>query len=106
MATAKTTVKEEVKTEEKPFDMDAYLREKVDFYAFKDNGRYKDDITVGVNGKLFRIKRGEHVMIPRYVRDVIEQSMRQDAKTADLIDAESSAFAAETRFLGGGRSIL
>lgn len=99
MATAKT-VKEEVKTETKPFDINAYLRERVDFYAFKDSGKYKDDITVSVNGKTFQIKRGVTVRIPRYVRNVIMRSMEQDAKTADLIDAQTSEYAAASKAYG------
>ena len=90
------TVQEEPTVEEE-FDMDAYLKDEVDFYAFKDNDKYKDDIVVGVNGKLFQIKRGVNVRIPRYVRNVIVQSMEQDAKTTELIDAQASSFAAEAR---------
>lgn len=65
--------------------------ELVDFYAFKDNGKYKDDIVVGVNGKIWKIKRGEHVKIPRYVAKVIENSMEQDEKTARLIEGSETS---------------
>jgi hypothetical protein len=82
------------------FDMDAYLSEPVPFYAFKDNDKYKDDITVGVNGKIFRIKRGVQVMIPRNVYNVLMRSMEQDAKTADMISNQANAFAEETRRFG------
>ena len=78
-------------------DPNAQLKELVPFYAFKDNDKYKDDITVGVNGRMFRIKRGEQVMIPRYVYNVLMRSMNQDAKTADLMDAQSNAYAREAR---------
>ena len=80
-----------------PADPNAKLKELVPFYAFKDNDKYKDDITVGVNGRMFRIKRGEQVMIPRYVYNVLMRSMNQDAKTADLMDAKSNAYAREAR---------
>lgn len=76
---------------------DAWLKETVPFYAFKDNDKYKDDITVGVNGRMFRIKRGEQVMVPRYVYNVLMRSLNQDAKTADLMDAQSNAYAREAR---------
>lgn len=58
----------------------------VPFYAFKDTGKYRDDITVIVNGKAFKIQRGKQVMIPRYVAEVLENSRQQDNATADLID--------------------
>ena len=88
---------EEVKV---PKDPDAYLKERVPFYAFKDNGKYKDDITVGVNGRIFRIKRGETVYIPRYVYNVLMNSMAQDARTADYIDQQSNAYTREARNWG------
>ena len=83
MATTKKPEAAETKTAER--GLNAYLRERVPFYAFKDSGKYKDDIVVGVNGRIWRIKRGEQVMIPRYVYEVIANSMDQDGKTADLI---------------------
>lgn len=67
---------------------------------FKDNERYKDDVFVAVNGRSFQIKRGETVMVPRYVADVLEQSMDQDAATAKLMDRESAAYSAQARELG------
>ena len=62
---------------------------KVDFYAFKDSGRYKNDIGVGVNGKWYTIQRGKHVRIPKAVAEVLENSMDQDARTAELIERET-----------------
>ena len=82
------------------FDTEAYLREPVEFYAFRDNDKYKDDIVVGVNGKIYQIKRGVTVRIPRFVRDVIVRSMDLDAKTAELIDSQSRLFADASRAYG------
>ena len=45
---------------------------------FKDNDKYKDDV-------------------PAYVAEVLEQSMAQDNATANLIERESSAYAAEAK---------
>ena len=84
--------KEEV-TEVTPVDQKKYWAEKVPFRAFKDNGRYKDDIFVGWNGRPYLIQRGVEVMIPRAVREIIYQSMEQDERTAMLIEQESSKFA-------------
>ena len=67
------------------------MLELVDFYAFKDSDRYKDDIIVAVNGRVWRIQRGEHVKIPRYVYEVLANSQRQDTYTANLIERETAA---------------
>lgn len=95
MATKKEP--EEEKIVEKPVDQRAYWMERVPFRAFKDSGKYRDDIIVGYNGRIYQIKRGVEVMIPRAVREIIYQSEEQDQRTADLIDLESSRFAAESR---------
>lgn len=92
----------EVQEEKKPFGMSpaeerAYWAEKVPFKAFKDAGKYKDDIYVGWNGKGYNIQRGVEVMIPRAVREIIYQSMDQEQRTAELIEAKQSAFRAESR---------
>ena len=61
---------------------------KVDFYAFRDSSKYKDDIFVGLNGKGYKIQRGKHTRIPKAVAEVLEHSMEQDARTAELIERE------------------
>jgi len=64
---------------------------------FKDNDKYNDDVFVAVNGRILQIKRGETVQVPAYVAEVLEQSMAQDNATANLIERESSAYAAEAK---------
>lgn len=64
---------------------------------FKDGDKYKDDVFVAVNGRSWQIRRGESVMVPDYVAEVLEQSMAQDTATANLIERESSAYAAEAK---------
>ena len=83
-------VKEEVKKEAKG-DKE-YWDELVPFKAFKDNGKYKDDIFVGVNGKTWNIQRGHEVMIPRYVYDVLIRSQEQDSATAEWIDRKEREY--------------
>lgn len=61
----------------------------VSFFAFKDDDKYKDDIVVGLNGRMYRIQRGKHVRIPRDVYDIIRQSMAQDAATAEMLEQKS-----------------
>ena len=74
--------------------------EKVPIHLFKDNGKYKDDVFVAVNGRRFQIKRGETVMVPRCVAEVLDQSMAQDQETANFIAKQSEEYAAEAARLG------
>lgn len=74
--------------------------ELVSVKLFKDNDRYKGDVFVAVNGRRFQIKRGVEVKIPKYVAEVLAQSAEQDQNTAQLIERESSRFAAEAEKLG------
>lgn len=67
---------------------------------FKDNNKYRDDVFVGVNGKGYMIKRGERVMVPEEVKEVLDNSMEQDEFTARLIDEQAEAFEHESRARG------
>ena len=80
-------------TKEKHLD----LNELVPFEAFKDNDKYKDDITVIVNGKIWRIQRGVEVMIPRYVYNVIKQSEKQDLAATNFAEAKQQAYKKSSR---------
>jgi hypothetical protein len=71
---------------------DAYYNERVPFEAFYDGDRYKDDIFVSVNGESFLIKRGEKVMIPRKVLEVLQNSEEQKRATARMIAKEEQKF--------------
>ena len=76
-----------------------YMAEKVPIELFKDNGKYKGDVLVCVNGERFLIKRGVRVEVPRYVALVLEESAKQDTATANLIEIESSRYEAEAAAL-------
>jgi hypothetical protein len=76
---------------------DDYLAEKVPYYAFKDNDKYKDDITVTVNGYTYQIQRGVHVTIPRFVLHAIENSNRQMAAAADHSQGLQDAYAEKSQ---------
>ena len=97
MATTKKAETEEVKTEEYSKE---WLNEKVPVRLFKDGDKYKDDVFVCVNGHSILIQRGKEVEIPRKFALVLEQSMAQDTKTADMIDAKSSEYANEAKAHG------
>ena len=65
--------------------------EKVRLKLFKDNGRYKGDLFVSVNGVNYKIRRGVEVEVPRSVAEVLEHSQRQDDRTAARIAAAEEA---------------
>jgi hypothetical protein len=69
----------------------------VEFEAFYDGDKYKDDIFVCINGKPMQIKRGEKVMIPRAVAEVLEQSINADRQTARMMDSLANEFATESK---------
>ena len=74
-----------------------YLNENVPFYAFQDDDKYKDDIVVGINGKNWVIKRGCHVMVPRFFYNAIIDADRQRGEAANTSRKYADQFAAETR---------
>lgn len=63
-----------------------YYEEKVPVFLMKDGGKYKDDMTVTVNGKNYQIRRGVQVMVPRKVALVIERSREQDMQAQQMLD--------------------
>ena len=65
--------------------------EKVRIKLFTDNGRYKGDLFVSVNGVNYKIRRGVEVEVPRAVAEVLEHSQRQDDLTAARIAAAEDA---------------
>ena len=58
---------------------------KVKIHLFKDSGRYKDDLFVGLNGTFYTIQRGVDVEVPAGVAEIIINSMKQDEATQDAI---------------------
>ena len=75
------------------------MNEKVTIKLFKDNGKYKDDLTVTVNGITYQIQRGKTVEVPRYIADVIAQSERQDTQTANMLEKLVTKFKDKTKAL-------
>ena len=65
--------------------------QKVRIKLIKDNGRYKGDLFVSVNGVNYKIRRGVEVEVPRAVAEVLEHSQRQDDLTAARIAAAEDA---------------
>ena len=48
--------------------------DKVPVKLFYDGANYKDDVYVAVNTRKFLIKRGVDVMVPRCVKEVLDNS--------------------------------
>ena len=77
---------------------EAWLSEPVTVRLFRDNGSYKEDKVVTVNGETVRIPRGEDVIIPRRFALVLAQGEAQDARTGieqchtlpEILDAAES----------------
>ena len=65
--------------------VDDYWNEEVEIQLFKDNGKYKDDVYVAVNGVNCLIQRGKPVKVKRKFAEVLRQSLEQDNETADMI---------------------
>lgn len=66
--------------------------EYVSVRLFKDRGKYKDDLLVCVNGESCLIRRGVTVQVKRKFLWAIQNQMRQDASTANLIQTMSSDY--------------
>lgn len=77
---------EEVKAEEK-LKATAELKRsrKVKVRLFRDSNQYKDSLFVAVNGESYMIPRGVEVEVPYYIAEVIENSLREDQKTAEQL---------------------
>lgn len=52
--------------------------------------RHEGDVTVGLNGKMFKIKRGIAVEVPRGVAEILEHSEIQERTALEFIDQVSS----------------
>ena len=103
MAKAEDTKLEEVKTEElKPENtLSEEKPEKVIVRLFKDNERYKDDVIVGLNGRLYQIQRGIDVEVPAGVAEILNNSMKQDTDTANYLAGLEKTFEPRTKEVEG-----
>lgn len=71
----------------------AEMAQPVSVKLFKDNGKYKDDVFVAVNGNPIALKRGERVDIKRKYAEVLDNSEHQDYETAQMIERKASEWA-------------
>lgn len=77
----KTKEKELEKPDEKARRLmpppDLSNEKKVAVNLFLDNDKYSDDVFVGINGRNYLIRRGETVMVPESVAQVLKDSEAQ-----------------------------
>ncbi len=64
-----------------------YYKEPVPVMLMKDNNRYKDDVTVTVNGVNYQIQRGVPVTVPRSVALVLERSHNQELAAQAFLES-------------------
>lgn len=79
----------EAATEEVPKNPEEDM---VNIFLFKDKDKYNSDLPVSINGKTWLIQRGVNVKVPRFVAEVINNSMEQDAKGSELIKIQEDKF--------------
>lgn len=82
--TATVEVAETVETTETTESCTGATDDMVWIEIFKDTDRYKDDVVVSLNGKLYVIKRGVRVKVPKAVKEILDHSREQDQQTALL----------------------
>ena len=58
----------------------------VEIELYRDNDKYKNDVTVIVNGKVYQIKRGEKVKVPKAVAEVLDNAKAQRNFATRTID--------------------
>lgn len=75
------------KSKAKQEELEKYYKEQVPVMLIKDNAKYKDDVTVTVNGVNYQIQRGVQVMVPRCVALAIERSHRQELAAQEYMDS-------------------
>ena len=66
-------------------ELEKYYKEQVPVMLIKDNAKYKDDVTVTVNGVNYQIQRG--VQVPRCVALTIERSHMQELAAQEYMDS-------------------
>jgi hypothetical protein len=54
---------------------------------YKDNDKYKDDVQVIVNGKVFIIQRGVDVEVPDFVAEVLDNAQKQAQYAIEVSDS-------------------
>lgn len=75
------------KTQPTAAALEKYYNEPVPVMLIKDNAKYKDDVTVTVNGVNYQLKRGVQITVPRKVAMVLERAKEQEAEAQAYMDS-------------------
>lgn len=67
---------------------------------FHDGDKYKDDVIVAVNGKMYQIQRGVPVEVPPEVYEVLQNSKKQDAQAYSFMEKLEADYANKAGALG------
>ncbi len=70
-----------------PEKLKKFYEELVPVMLIKDNHKYKDDLTVTVNGTNYQIQRGVQVLVPRKVALTIERSKKQELEAEAYMES-------------------
>ena len=73
--------------------------EMVEIELFKDDGKYKDDVFVAINGKTYQIQRGVRVKVPKAVKEVLDNSAKQDKAAYAYMEREQEKYSSEAKKL-------
>lgn len=55
----------------------------------------KDDVFCAINGRTYKIKRGEQVMVPKEVEEIIRHQSQMDQLAMDNLEKANKNFAKE-----------
>lgn len=84
---ADKTVKNVEETIEEKFErLQREAEEPVTIRLFKDGGKYKDDVIVGLNGTIWQIQRGKEVEVPRKIAEILKESEIQKGIAIDYME--------------------
>lgn len=72
-------------------------RKMVEVKLFKDDGAYKDDVFIGVNCTSFMVQRGVRVMVPDYVAEILEGSIKQAERAANRLQRFADEYEKATK---------
>ena len=70
-----------------------FEEEMVEIKLFKGEGKYSQEVFVGRNGRSFLIKRGEKVLVPKGIADILENSERMDSLAQERVEAAKKRLA-------------
>lgn len=74
-------------------------QEMVEVNLFRDNGKYKDDVLVSLNGKRYNVPRGKRVMVPAGVKEILDASLASDLAVEEELAKREAEWEAKIKNL-------